>query len=185
MSQGYELWYSAVESLSQLDTLFRFEKPRFVPPPRTLSRLQLTVLLLVISLVPPIFVVSMVATHRPPKEPMLLVEVSQSIKLHQPRNDRTNPRLLPSLVVMNPTNDDWRNVAISLNKQFFYYHPGTFHHTEEVSIPLEFFVTKGGNVAFQPGSETVNQVTVYAQIPTGARAVSENYFDKGGQRVER
>jgi hypothetical protein len=142
-------------------------------------------MLLVISLVPPIFVVSMVATHRPPKEPLLRVEVGQSVKLHQPRGDRENPRLLPSLVLKNPTNEDWRNVAISLNKQFFYYHPGSFYASEEVSIPLEFFVTKGGNVAFQPGSETVHQVTVYAQIPTGARAVSENYFDSRGQRVEK
>jgi hypothetical protein len=125
----------------------------------------------------------MVATHRPPKEPTLSVEVGHSVKLHHPRNDRENPRLLHSLTVKNPTADDWRNVAISLNKQFFYYHPGTFHASEEVFIPLEFFVTKGGNVAFQPGSEIVNQVTVYAQIPNGARAISENYFDPDGQRI--
>lgn len=127
----------------------------------------------------------MVATHRPPKEPTLSVVVEHSIKLHQPRNDRENPRLLPSLTVKNPTADDWRNVAISLNKQFFFYHPGTFHASEEVFIPLEFFVTKGGNVAFQPGSEIVNQVTVYAQIPNGARAISENYFDSNGQLISK
>lgn len=145
-------------------------------PHRTLSKPQLVAMLLIISLVPPIFVVSMVATHRPPKEPELSVRVEQSVKLHQPRNQANSPRLLPCLIVANPTEEAWRNVAVSLNKQFFYYHPGELKAGDEFSIPLEFFVTKGGNVAFQPGSETVQLVTVFAQIPSGARAVAEKTF---------
>ncbi len=133
-------------------------------------------MLLIISIAPPVFVVSMVATHRPPKEPELNVRIEQSIKLHQPRNRENSPRLLPCLVVSNPTEEAWRNVAVSLNKQFFYYHPGELQAGGEFSIPLEFFVTKGGNVAFQPGSENVQQVTVFAQIPSGARAVAEKFF---------
>ncbi len=145
-------------------------------PHRTLSKTQLIAMLLIISIAPPVFVVSMVATHRPPKEPELNVRIEQSIKLHQPRNRENSPRLLPCLVVSNPTEEAWRNVAVSLNKQFFYYHPGELQAGGEFSIPLEFFVTKGGNVAFQPGSENVQQVTVFAQIPSGARAVAEKFF---------
>jgi hypothetical protein len=137
--------------------------------------------LITISVVPPLFVVSMVLNHQPPPEPTLTVTLGIEVQLHRSRGDQESPRLLPVLTVTNPTSDRWRNVAVCLNKQFFYYHPGELAANENFATPLEFFVTKGGNVAFQPGSESVHQVTVYAQIPSGARAVSENYFAADGQ----
>jgi hypothetical protein len=134
-------------------------------------------------MVPPIFVVGMVASHQPPKEAELETRIELTVKLHRPRKEEENPHLLPCLDVENPTSEKWRNIAVSLNKQFYYYHPKELKQGEVLSVPLEFFVTKGGNVAFQPGSETVTQVTVYAQIPSGARAVSETYLSEKGETL--
>lgn len=149
-------------------------------PVRPISRVNLTLLLLAISLIPPIFVISMVATHVPPPEPLLDAAVRQEVTVFTPRKSPNKPRILPCLIVENPTQVEWRNVAVSLNKEFFYYHPGTLTAGQSFTTPLEFFVTKGGNVAFQPGSESVRRATIFAQIPSGARAVSEYVFDQDG-----
>ncbi|MDZ4851981.1 MAG: hypothetical protein SGI77_22060 [Pirellulaceae bacterium] len=150
-------------------------------PVRAISRLKLTILLLAISIIPPAFVVTMVVSHKPPPEPRLVVKVTQDLIVHAPRNSPTSPRILPCIIVENPTAETWRNIAVSLNKEFFYYHSSTLESSQSFTVPLEFFVTKGGNVAFQPGSETVRQVTVFAQIPSGARGVRELFFDRDGQ----
>ncbi len=144
---------------------------------RPIGRLMLTIMLIAIPLIPVIFVVSMVATHKPPPEPQLDVKVTQDVTLHVPRKSPDSPRILPCVVIENPTQENWRNVSVSLNKEFFFYHPNALESGQSFTVPLEFFVTKGGNVAFQPGSENVHQVTVFAQIPSGARAVSEVFFD--------
>ncbi len=145
-------------------------------PPRPISRLRLTLLLVIISLVPPIFVVSMVATHKPPPDPVLEVVVREEVQLHSPRISPDRPRLLPSLVVENPTDEPWRHVTIYVNKDFVFVRQEPLEPHSTFSVPLEFFVTKGGNVAFQPGSERVEQVLIFAQIPSGARAVREIHW---------
>ena len=154
-------------------------------PKNPISRRQLTALLLSISLIPPLFVVSMVATHTAPPEPELNAVVTQDVTVHAPRKSPNNPRILPCLIVKNPTENSWRNVSVYLNKEFVFYHSGILEPEESFAVPLEFFVTKGGNVAFQPGSESVHQVTVFAQIPSGARAVSERFFDRNGNSIEK
>jgi hypothetical protein len=156
-------------------------------PSRPISRQTLLLLLLVISLVPPIFVVSMVATYDPPPEPLLDVKVTLNLTVHAPRKAPDSPRILPCLTVENPTKDVWRNVSVYVNKDFIFSRgpTETLQPTQNFNVPLEFFVTKGGNVAFQPGSERVHQVTVFAQIPSGARAVREIFFDEQGNPIEK
>ncbi len=158
-----------------------------LPPSRPISRQKLLLLLLVISLVPPIFVVSMVATYDPPPEPLLEVKVSLNLTVHAPRKTPDSPRILPCITVENSTTEVWRNVSVYVNKDFIFSRGPTnsLEPGQSFNVPLEFFVTKGGNVAFQPGSEDVHQVTVFAQIPSGARAVREIFFDREGNRIEK
>lgn len=127
----------------------------------------------------------MVATHKPPPEPVLECDVKLDVMVKAPRRDPNNPRILPCVQVFNTTADRWQNISVSLNKDFFFHRPDPIEPRESFSVPLEFFVTKSGNVAFQPGSEKVTRVTVYAQIPTGARAVAEKYFDLTGKPIEK
>lgn len=150
----------------------------------TISRFQLTALLVLISTIPPAFVVSMVAFNRPPPEPRLDVQVEFDVTVIHPRKSPDSPRILPCVKVRNPTEGTWRNIAVSLNKDFFFYYPEPLGPGEEIVAPLEFFVTKGGNVLFQPGSSSVRRVTVFAQIPDKSRAVAELYFDEDGNPEE-
>ncbi len=154
-------------------------------PARPINRRTLFLLLLVISLIPPIFVVSMVATYTPQPEPPLDVKVTQNLTVHAPRKTPDSPRILPCITVENPTSESWKNVSVYLNKNFIFSRGPTeaLDAGQSFNIPLEFFVTKSGNVAFQPGSENVHQVTVFAQIPSGARAVCEIFFDNEGNQV--
>jgi hypothetical protein len=153
---------------------------------RPIRRRNLIMIILAISLIPPIFVVSMVATYTPPPEPRLEAKVTQNVTVHAPRKNPDSPRILPCITVENPTTENWRSVSIYLNEDFFFTRgpTDTLKAGESLNVPLEFFVTKGGNVAFQPGSESVRQVTVFAQIPSGARAVCESYFDDDGNPIE-
>jgi len=155
------------------------------PPVRPISRRQLTSLLIAIPLLFLSAVAWMWTSLKASPEPILVAIVRQEVTVHVPRKSPDSPRILPCLIVENPTLENWRNVAISVNKEFFFYPPGTLESMQSVTVPLEFFVTKGGNVAFQPGSESVHRVTIFAQIPNGARAVSENYFDKDGKPINK
>jgi len=153
-------------------------------PVWSLSRFQLTLLLICFSIVPPAFVVSLVVLFPAAPELKLVAKIRFDVSVIRPRKDPENPRILPSVVIQNPTDEIWNRIAVSVNKDFFFYRPEALQGGDEFSIPLEFFVTKSGNVAFQPGSEWVHRVTVYAQVPSAARAVSENYFDQQGNPTE-
>ena len=160
------------------------ENPPALSPVRSLSKFQLTCLLLCFSIIPPAFVVSMVLFFPASPELKLVANVRLDMAVIRPREDPDKPRILPSVVIKNPTEEVWNRIAVSINKDFFFYRPDSLEPQQEFSVPLEFFVTKSGNVAFQPGSEWVHRVTVYAQVPSAARAVSENYFDQQGKPTE-
>jgi len=160
------------------------EKPPALSPVWSLSKFQLTCLLICFSIIPPAFVVSMVLFFPASPELKLVANVRFDMAVIRPRKDPDNPRILPSVVINNPTEEVWNRIAVSINKDFFFYLPDPLAPQQEFSVPLEFFVTKSGNVAFQPGSEWVHRVTVYAQVPSAARAVSENYFDQQGKPIE-
>ncbi len=153
-------------------------------PGRSLSKFQLTCLLLCFSIIPPSFVVSMVLFFPASPELKLDAKVRFDVAVIRPRKDPENPRILPSVVIRNPTDEVWNRIAVSINKDFFFYRPDSLKPNEEFTVPLEFFVTKSGNVAFQPGSEWVHRVTVYAQVPSAARAISESYFNQNAEPTE-
>ncbi|MCA9134477.1 MAG: hypothetical protein KDA45_15010, partial [Planctomycetales bacterium] len=66
----------------------------------------------------------------------------------------------------------WEYVNMSINEQFHFYHPDTLAAGEEIFVPLKFFHTKG-NSFFPPESQQVKLLTIYAQIPSGRRAILE------------
>ena len=60
-----------------------------------------------------------------------------------------------------------------MNNQFYASEPKGIAPGGTVSIPLEAFVARNGSVKFPVGSRKVREVTVFAQVGTGARAVAE------------
>ncbi|MFO0941149.1 MAG: hypothetical protein U0930_10305 [Pirellulales bacterium] len=139
--------------------------------PNTLSSRNLTIGLISLTLIPFFFVVLLYVTQPTAKDPELNVMLSILPRPWQ-SNDGTQTRLLPTLIVHNPTQDEWNNVNFAINDQFFYYHDAIVKPNDELSIPLKFFHTKG-NQFFPPESQPLNTLTVYAQIPKGTRAIRE------------
>ncbi len=142
------------------------------PPGLRLNRLQLTLFLVG---VPMVFVAAVMALSRTGTvlpERRLVAEIRLSIESWAPPKSDV-ARLYPCVVLKNPTNEHWRNVAISINKQFYFYPQGEIGPEESLVVPMEHFVTKGGNITFRPASQQVKQLTVFAQVPNGERAVFE------------
>jgi hypothetical protein len=125
------------------------------------------------------FVIGMAMFLKPAPEAKLDAEVSIKIDVWKPKesNAEDRTRLIELLVVHNPTQDTWRNVAMALNKQFYFSYHEPVPSGATVSIPLSFFVTKSGSVSFRPATQKVNMVTVFAQVPSGERAVFERTVD--------
>lgn len=143
---------------------------------KTISRMQLTVGLILISLAG--FGYSLFLTQLVPlePEPQLKAKVSVSVESWRDpvRKDR-EARLLPCVVIENLSEDTWRNVSFAIDKSFYYYLPGELVGGQRVSIPCESFVTKGGNVAFRPATQEIGKLTVFAQLPSGERGVLDHY----------
>jgi hypothetical protein len=134
-----------------------------------------------VALIPPAVVVSYAVLYPQAPEQILEVNVELTVMPYQmPSSESKDVRLLSAVKVTNTSDQTYRNMNISLNKQFFYYHPHAVPKGAAVEVPLEFFVTKGGSIKFQTGNKKVNQVTVFAQIESNARAVAERYFDDAG-----
>lgn len=137
--------------------------------PNTLSPRGLTIALVSLTLIPFFFVVLLYRTQPITKDPVL--DVSLVIAPRQWHSeDGTQTRLLPSMVVRNPTDEIWKNVNFAVNDQFYYYHPDPMRAGEELVVPLKFFHTKG-NQFYPPENQPLKSITVYAQIATGARAI--------------
>lgn len=139
--------------------------------PNTLRPWQLTTGLVLLTLIPFMFVVLMYVTLPTSKDPILEVQLEIGPRTWT-ANDGSQTRLLPSLIVRNPTDDLWRNLNISLNGQFYYYHSEPLQPGEEIIIPLKFFHTRG-NQFYPPESQPLKKLMVFAQIPSGARAIRE------------
>jgi hypothetical protein len=105
------------------------------------------------------------------KDPVLQAQVSIGPRAW-PKPEAPDARLVPSAVLKNPTQEDWQNVNLSINEQFHFTHPGSIKAGEEIVVPLKFFHTKG-NQYFPPESQPLKLLTIYAQIPSGARAILE------------
>lgn len=139
--------------------------------PNTLSPKQLTAGLILLTLIPFFFVVILYVTLPTSPDPVLQVDLDVGPRPWQ-SNDGSETRLLPSLVVRNSTKDEWNNVNFAINDQFYYYHAEKLKPDEQLVIPLKFFHTKG-NQFYPPESQPLKSLTVYAQIPTGARAIKK------------
>lgn len=139
--------------------------------PHTLSRKQLTAALILITLIPFASVVVLYTTLPIGADPVLQAGVQVAPRAW-PHADAPEARLVPCVILRNPTEDAWRNVNMSINKQFHFFHPETLAAGEEIFVPLKFFHTKG-NAFFPPESQTLKLLTIYAQIPSGRRAILE------------
>lgn len=141
------------------------------PPPRSLSRVQLTLGLVLITLLPFGLVVLLYMTMPSFDDPLLQVQAHVGPRAW-PADGDPEARVVPSLIVKNPTAEPWRNLNLSINHQFHYQHPDVLRAGEEIFIPLKFFHTKG-NQYYPPESQPLKELTIYAQIPSGARAIVE------------
>lgn len=139
--------------------------------PHTLSRKQLTAALILITLIPFALVVVLYTTLPIGADPVLQADVQVAPRAW-PRADAPEARLVPCVILRNPTEDPWENVNMSINEQFHFFHPETLAAGEEIFVPVKFFHTKG-NAFFPPESQTLKLLTIYAQIPTGRRAILE------------
>ncbi|MEO8269781.1 MAG: hypothetical protein ABI557_08675 [Aureliella sp.] len=138
---------------------------------QVLTRNQLTAALILLTLIPFCLVVVLYVTLPAIVDPVLQVEASVGPRAW-PSDIAANARVVPSLILKNPTSQDWENVNLSINEQFHFLHPQTLRAGEEIFIPLKFFHTKG-NQFYPPESQELKLLTVYAQIPSGARAIAE------------
>lgn len=145
--------------------------PASAKSPRVLTRTQLTIAIILFTLLPFCFVVMLYVTSPALDDPVLQVEASVGPRAW-PSDIAADARVVPSVILKNPTSQDWENVNLSINEQFHFLHPGTLRAGEEIFIPLKFFQTKG-NQYYPPESHELKLLTVYAQIPSGARAIAE------------
>ena len=141
------------------------------PLPSVLSRQQLTAALILVTLLPFCLVVVLYSTFPTTEDPVLQAEVSVGPRAW-PNDFSPEARVVPSLILKNPTQDAWNNVNLSINEQFHFFHPDPLPANGEIFIPLKFFHTKG-NQFYPPDSQPLNLLTIYAQIPSGARAILE------------
>lgn len=139
--------------------------------PRTLTRTQLTVVLVVVTLIPFLLVVGLWFSLPQTPEPILTAEVRVG-PMAWPNEGAPDARLVPCMILKNPTQDQWQNINLAINEQFYYFHPDPVAGGGQIHIPLKFFHTKG-NQFYPPEKQKLKLITIYAQIPNGARAILE------------
>ncbi len=144
--------------------------------PRALTRTQLTAGLILLTVLPVCFGVALYVTSPASIDPVLRVDASVGPRAW-PSDLAPDARVVPCVILNNPTNQDWVNVNLSINEQFFFAYPETIRAGEEIFIPLKFFQTRG-NQYYPPESYELKLLTVYAQIPSGARAIAKIPGDK-------
>ncbi len=139
----------------------------------TLNRRSLTLLIALSILVPVGSAITLALLTRKIPEPQLDAVVRMDVMWIEPRSAQQAQRLVPAISVRNTTKESWRNLSIGLNKQFYAQEPKGLPAGETMTLPLEAFITRNGSVLFPSDTQDVKHVTVFAQIGTGARAVSE------------
>ena len=141
-------------------------------PKRTLNAKQLTILMIVPIAVP--VACGLLLSFMTPRIPEPTLPAL--VKLDSMWIDEALPerRLLPCISVKNPTASGWKNLLVGLNEQFYCEVPKGVQAGQVSSVPLEAFVARNGSVRFPVGNRDIKVVTVFAQIESGARAVSEH-----------
>ncbi len=139
------------------------------PPTPSLGPKGLTIGIVLLTLIPLSFVVWLYFTLPPGRDPVLDAHVAIG-----PRpwtsGGTAQTRMVPSVILKNPTQGQWRNVNLSINGQYDYYYPDAIQAGQEMVIPLKFFHTKG-NQFYSIDDQPLNSLTIYAQVPSGARAI--------------
>ncbi len=138
---------------------------------RSLSRTQLTAALILVTLTPFLMVVGLWYSLPDTPEPVLPAEVRIGPEAW-PNNSSPNARLVQCMILKNPTTQEWQNINLAINEQFYFFQPEPLQGGQQIHIPLKFFHTKG-NQFFPPEKQKVKLITVYAQIPDGSRAILE------------
>ncbi len=139
--------------------------------PRTLTRRQLTAVLVLVTLVPVMMVIALWASLPTLPEPVLNADVSVGPSAWSNGNLEES-RLVPCVILKNPTADPWQNINMSINEQFHFFHPEPLAGGQSLAIPLKFFHTKG-NQFYPPEKQELKLLTIYAQILDGSRAILE------------
>ena len=137
--------------------------------PTTLSRKQLTIALVGITLMPFFLVVFLYFSMPSHRDPELVADVEVG-PAAWPSSDAENAHLVPSVILGNPTNEPWNYINMSINHQFHFTHPDPLPAGDQIVVPLKFFHTKG-NAFYPPETQRLRELTIYAQVPSGARAI--------------
>ncbi len=143
-----------------------------------ISRTTLTLIILGAILIPVGSALALFFSVAPIPEPRLDARVRLDAMWIEDSSGKSVQRLVPAITVWNPTSENWKQLSIGLNKagrhnQFYASEPAGVPAGATVSIPLAAFVARNGSVKFPVGNRSVKEVTVFAQIPTRARAVAE------------
>lgn len=176
-----------------------------MPHPRTVTPIQLTALMLTLIIVPILGGVLLYRFSPKVGEPTLPAQIKISTvwldelnseggeairsELEDSAHSGTFPsagpsagavernrRLVQCIVVKNLSGVVLGKLSIGLNDQFFSTGNKSILPDAEVSIPLESFIARNGSVRFPVGNRPIHKATVFAQIGTGARGVSEYHF---------
>jgi hypothetical protein len=145
------------------------QQPR--PPGLRLSPRWLTLSLIAVTLIPVTLAATVWLAVPSTPEPKLGAEVHLE-PVAWPRDGGTDVRLMPGVRVHNPTDQRWTNLSMGINNQFYFYSPDPLDAGQDFSVPLSFFRTSG-NQAYRPTSVRIKKLTVYAQLPSGRRAIFE------------
>ncbi len=138
-------------------------------PGKTLSRTQLTLILVLVTLIPfglVVFLYTQMPDHR---DPVLRANVTIGPRAW-PSDQADDARIVMCVILQNPTDEEWRQLNMSINDQFHFFDPEPVRPGGEVFVPLKFFHTKG-NANYPPERQKLESLTIYAQVPSGARAI--------------
>lgn len=142
-----------------------------MPQPRIVSRIQLAILMLTLIAGPIACGLLLYALTPKLGEPPLPASIKfQSEWIETEGSDR---RLVPCIVIKNDSDGELGKLSIGLNEQFYSTGNRILQSGQQTSIPLESFIARNGSVRFPVGQRVIEQVTVFGQLPNGARGVSE------------
>jgi hypothetical protein len=140
----------------------------------TVNPWQLTLLMILLVAGPIACGLLLYAFSKPMKEPPLPAWIKLDTTWIESKEG--GRRLLPCIVVKNVSNAPWGKLSIGINEQFYSTGNMELAGGAETAIPLEAFVARNGSTRFPVATRKVEQVTVFAQLSTGARGISEFYL---------
>jgi hypothetical protein len=162
---------SAVEPL---ETSFRRAAPKLNPR-------MLTILLVSVSIVPPITIAVLWAILPPVKANQLRaeVEIAQAPAASYYDQEFADRKFEPnvSVVIRNTGNQPWTNINVRVNRQFnIYDHELPLEPGQQRSYLLSRFLSRG--TFFDMRYSPVRQVLVYARLPDGSHATFAREMDR-------